>query len=92
MASLTVGVQAGLTEVGEKLQEAGYNVVDIRDPRANFSAMVYSSNIDSEADNAGEELGEVPLFATTGSTESYVLMLNAAEMSPEEIVARIKGL
>ncbi len=96
MANLTVGVQAELTEVADQLQEAGFNVVDIRNPQANFSAMVYSSNIESEAENVREEyaaeLGDVPLSATTGSGEGFVLMLNAAEMSTEEIVARIKGL
>ncbi|MBZ4653736.1 MAG: hypothetical protein JG781_1075 [Peptococcaceae bacterium] len=91
MPNRTVAVQPGLTEVKEKLEQHGFNVVDIADTRANITAMVYSSEIHPEEYEAQSMLDE-SIYNSTGSSDGYVLMLNAAEMTADEIVARIRTM
>lgn len=91
MPKVTVAVQQGLGEIKAKLEEEGFQVVDIADTRADIAAMVYSSSIEPWAYEAGQA-GEDSLTAGTGSSEGFVLMLNAAEMDSEEIVARVRQI
>lgn len=86
-----VAVQQGLTEIRDKLIQEGYDVVDITDTRKDITAMVYSSSIDpAEYEYDAELSAELP--SSTGSSEGFVLMINAAEMPVDEVVSRVKML
>lgn len=87
----TVAVQQGLTEIKDKLEQEGYDVVDITNTERDIIAMVYSSSISPEEYEYEQDMSNA-LSSSTGSSEGFVLMLNAAEMSPDEVVSRIKFL
>jgi len=91
LPNLTVGVQPGLEEVKGKLEQEGFKVVDISDTGGYLSAMVYSGGIEPHEYEAQSML-EAGVYSGAGSNNGYILMLDAAALSIDEIVARIKAL
>lgn len=87
----SIGVQQGLDDIKNRLEQEGYKVTDINDPNAYFSAMIYSSDLDNYSDKYINNVESI-FMSGMGTAEGYSLMLNAAEMSLEEIVSRIKIL
>ncbi len=85
----TVAVMNGLDHIARALQEQGIRVVDVADTGAAISAMVYSSRLDTSklAPSAGQATQE-----TGGAIDDMVLMLNADELSVDEILARVQSM
>lgn len=86
-----VGIQKGLNDIKERLEQEGIEVADINDPSKYFSAMVYSNEINNYGEIYDKQFDD-QIKAGMGTGEGYVLMLNAAEMTTDEIINRIKVL
>lgn len=84
----TVAVMDGLEEVAGALRQEGIKVVDVADTGTTISAIIYSAKVRpaEEVAKRGQSLAD-----GGGGTDDMVLMLNADELSVEEIVARVKS-
>lgn len=78
----------GLDKIAHVLRENGIHVVDVADVGTPISAIVYSSQVDphQQRDRDWED------HVTGGGVDDLILMLNADNLSIEEIVARIKAV
>lgn len=84
----TVAVMDGLEQVVKALREQGVRVVDVANTGGTISAIVYSSRVNPVP---AERKWIEARPESGGGSDDMVLMLNADEMSVEEIVARVKA-
>lgn len=88
--TLTVAVQAGLEQVAGKLSEQGYRIVSMEDNMEPADVVVYSGVSDDftafdSVDNYGDG-------ASMGvSSPSGVMLVNAQNRTPEEVVSLVNG-
>lgn len=79
-----VAVQNGLDDIVMALEERGCKIVGVDQIGYPLTAMVYSNEIDTEC------YSPTTMDIHLGADDNgYVLMLNAGELSIEEIVSRI---
>jgi hypothetical protein len=85
----TMAVMNGLEHIASALRERGIKVVDVADTGSSISAIIYSARVNpgQSAPAAGQAKRQ-----TGGGVDDMVLMLNADELSVEEIVARVRGV
>lgn len=84
----TVAVMDGLDELASALRQEGIKVVGVADTGTTISAIIYSARV--RPTEAGSKHEQNPTDGG-GGTDDMVLMLNADELSVEEIVARVKS-
>lgn len=84
----TVAVMDGLEEVADALRKEGIKVVDVADTGRSISAIIYSAKVRPAESGVKSRQN---LADGGGGTDDMVLMLNADELSVEEIVARVKS-
>lgn len=87
----TVAVMDGLEQIARALREHGVQVVDVADVAAPISAIVYSAQAAPVKSGEGRDR-ERGRTAGAGGVDDLVLMLNADDLSVEEIVARVKAV
>ncbi len=85
MYGKVVAVQSGLDGIASKLRSKGYFVTDYNCVEEPIDALIYSESVGySQPPSMTSE--RIP------SNNQYVVMLNADEMSEEEIVNRIDAI
>lgn len=85
----TVAVMNGLDQVANALAENGIHVVDVADVDAPISAIVYSAKVDPHQPHHSQVTDHVTVG---GGVDDLILMLNADDLSTEEILARVKSM
>ncbi|MFZ5965881.1 MAG: YkuS family protein [Bacillota bacterium] len=85
MYTKIIAVQNGLENLVERLERKGYMVTDLNGGGYPIDAIVYSEN---------KGYAEPPMITSAAipSNNQYVIMLNADELSENEILNRIDSL
>lgn len=88
--TITVAVQSGLSQVAGKLTEQGYRVVSMEDSMEPVDVVVYSGvSDDLTVFDTVDYYGD---GATMGvSSPSGVMLVNAHNITPDDIVSLING-
>ncbi|MDO9574118.1 MAG: YkuS family protein [Candidatus Contubernalis sp.] len=86
MTKLVVMVQDGLDDVGRRLKQEGYKVVDVDDTAEKIDAIVFSP---SQAHEAGSLHSDVML---PGGNNGFVVMINADEKSDNDILSMLENI
>lgn len=85
MHSKVIAVQGGLDSVANRLRNKGYYVTDYNAVDEPIDALVYSENV-------GYAHPPTMTSERVSSNNQFVVMLNADELSEDEIVNRIDSI
>jgi hypothetical protein len=85
MHSKVVAVQSGLDNIASRLRNKGYYVTDYNSVDEPIDALVYSENV-GYAQPPNMTNDKIP------SNNQFVVMLNADELSEDEIVNRVDAI
>ena len=80
-----IAVSPGLTNIKDTLKDHGYDVVGVDETGVIISAMIYSTK-GSDAHNSPHNFDRYPDI----SNNEYVLLINADEKTPKEIIDLIE--
>ena len=86
MTKLVVMVQDGLVDIGRRLKQEGYKVVDVDDTAEKIDAIVFSP---SRADEAGSPHDDE---LRPGGNSGFVVMINADEKSDNDILSMLENI
>ncbi|MDI3480837.1 MAG: hypothetical protein PWQ97_492 [Tepidanaerobacteraceae bacterium] len=87
-----IALEEGLEDIGEYLRKKGYTTVLWGNSHVAADAVVYKSRKLDDINTAIFNRAVAPLLDETGNENSYgVLLVNAQDMTPEEVYEIIKS-